>query len=193
MSSNLYPHLLSPGRIGTMELKNRIAVTAMGVSLSEDDGTVGEQIIAYHEEQAKGGAGLIISGVAGVAWPVGAVALGQTGISEDRFIPGLRKLTDRVHAHGTKIAVQLHHGGFVAGYSYNRWGHPLWGPAVPPQPKGSVVDFYLTEELSRLAGMKQPELKILEQTDIDLVVSQWAQGARRAKEAGFDGIEIDKP
>lgn len=190
MSSNLYPHLLSPGRIGTMELKNRIAVTAMGVSLSEDDGTVGEQIISYHEEQAKGGAGLIISGVAGVAWPVGAVALGQTAISDDRFIPGLRKLTDRVHAHGTKIAVQLHHGGFVAGYSYNRWGHPLWGPAVPPQPKGSVVDFYLTEELSRLAGMKQPELKILEQADIDLVVSQWAQGARRAKEAGFDGIEI---
>ena len=43
--SNLYPHLLSPGRIGSMELKNRIAVTAMGVSLSEDDGTVGEQLI----------------------------------------------------------------------------------------------------------------------------------------------------
>ncbi|WP_370073255.1 hypothetical protein [Novosphingobium sp. THN1] len=55
MSSNLYPHLLSPGRIGTMETKNRIAVTAMGVSLSEDDGTVGEQLIAYHEEQARGG------------------------------------------------------------------------------------------------------------------------------------------
>lgn len=49
MSSNLYPHLLSPGRIGTLEVKNRIAVTAMGVSLSEDDGTVGERIIAYHE------------------------------------------------------------------------------------------------------------------------------------------------
>ena len=62
MTSNLFPHLLSPGRIGTMELRNRIAVTAMGVSLSEDDGTVGERLIAYHEDQAKGGAGLIISG-----------------------------------------------------------------------------------------------------------------------------------
>ena len=57
MTSNRYPHLLSPGKIGTLELKNRIAVTAMGVSLSEDDGTVGEQLIAYHEEQARGGAG----------------------------------------------------------------------------------------------------------------------------------------
>ena len=77
MTSNRYPYLLSPGKIGTMDLKNRIAVTAMGVSLSEDDGTVGDQIIAYHEEQAKGGVGLIICGVAGVGWPVGAVALGR--------------------------------------------------------------------------------------------------------------------
>ncbi|OYZ40719.1 MAG: NADH:flavin oxidoreductase, partial [Novosphingobium sp. 16-62-11] len=190
MSSNLYPHLLSPGRIGTMELKNRIAVTAMGVSLSEDDGTVGERIIAYHEEQAKGGAALIISGVAGVAWPVGAVAMQQTAISDDRFIPALRSLTDRVHAHGAKIATQLHHGGFVAGYSHARWGHPLWGPAVPPAPKGNFTDYFLMEELAKLAGMKAPELKILEKEDIAIAVRQFADGARRAKEAGFDGVEI---
>lgn len=190
MTSNLYPHLLSPGRIGSLELKNRIAVTAMGVSLSEDDGHVGEQIIAYHEEQARGGAGLIIAGVAGVAWPVGAVALGQTAISDDKFIPSLRKLTDRVHAAGGKIATQLHHGGFVAGYSAMRWGHPLWGPAVPPAPKGTFTDYFLMEELAGLSGMKAPEIKVLEQADIDLAVSQFAAGARRAKEAGFDGIEI---
>lgn len=188
--SNLFPHLLAPGRIGTMELKNRIAVTAMGVSLSEDDGTVGEQLIAYHEEQAKGGAALIISGVAGVAWPVGAVAMRQTAISDDKFIPGLKAMTDRVHAHGAKIAVQLHHGGFVAGYSHARWGHPLWGPAVPPPFKGNFTDYFLMEELAPMAGMKPPELKILEQADIDLAVQQFGEGARRAKEAGFDGIEI---
>ncbi|WP_226016520.1 NAD(P)/FAD-dependent oxidoreductase [Novosphingobium sp. FKTRR1] len=188
--SNLYPHLLSPGRIGTMELKNRIAVTAMGVSLSEDDGTVGEQLIAYHEEQAKGGAALIISGVAGVAWPVGAVAMRQTAISDDTFIPGLKAMTDRAHAHGAKIAVQLHHGGFVAGYSHGRWGHPLWGPAVPPPAKGNFTDYFLMEELAPLAGMEMPEIKVLEQADIDLAVQQFGEGARRAKEAGFDGIEI---
>ena len=190
MTSNRYPHLLSPGRIGTLELKNRIAVTAMGVSLSNDDGTVSEQIIAYHEEQARGGAGLVICGVAGVAWPVGAVTMQQTAISDDRFIPGLRELTDRVHAQGAKIAIQLHHGGFVAGYSYNRWEHPLWGPAIPPAPKGSFAEFFLTEELAALAGFKMPQLKVLEQADIDTVVAQFAAGARRAKEAGFDGVEI---
>ncbi|MCB2066013.1 MAG: hypothetical protein KDE15_05165, partial [Erythrobacter sp.] len=70
MTSNRFPYLLSPGRIGQLELRNRIAVTAMGVSLAEMDGTVGERLIAYHEEQAKGGVGLIITGVTGVAWPV---------------------------------------------------------------------------------------------------------------------------
>lgn len=190
MTSNRYPHLLSPGRIGTMETKNRIAVAAMGVSFSEDDGTVGERLMAYHEEQAKGGVGLIVSGVAGVAWPVGAVAMGQTAISDDRFIPKLKEMTDRVHRHGAKIAAQLHHGGFVAGYSFNRWGHKLWGPAVPPAPKGSFIDYFLMEELQALAGMKMPELHVLTQEDIDLAVSQFAAGARRAKEAGFDGVEI---
>lgn len=190
MISNRYPHLLSPGRIGTLEVKNRIVVSAMGVSLSEDDGTVGEKIIAYHEEQARGGVGLIISGVAGVAWPVGAVAMQQTAISEDRFIPGLKVLCDRVHAAGGKIAAQLHHGGLVAGYGFQRFGEPLWAPAIPPQIKGNFTDFFLMEELAGMAGAKPPQIKVVEQADIDLAVEQFAQGARRAKEAGFDGVEI---
>ncbi len=185
-----YPHLLSPGRIGTLELKNRIAVSAMGVSLSEDDGTVGERIIAYHEEQARGGVGLIVSGVTGVAWPVGAVAMQQTAISDDRFIPGLKVMCDRVHAAGAKIAAQLHHGGLVAGYSFQRYGHPLWAPAIPKQVKGNFADFFLMEELAGMAGMKPPQVKVLDQEDIDLAVAQFAQGARRAAEAGFDGVEI---
>ncbi|MEY4159844.1 MAG: hypothetical protein RLZZ136_465 [Pseudomonadota bacterium] len=190
MTSNRFPHLLSPGRIGTLELKNRMIVSAMGVSLSEDDGTVGERIIAYHEEQARGGVGLIISGVTGVAWPVGAVAMQQTAISDDRFIPGLKRLCDRVHAAGGKIAAQLHHGGLVAGYSYQRWGHALWAPSIPTQARGNFTDFFLMEELAGMAGMKPPEIKVIEQADIDLAVEQFAQGARRAKEAGFDGVEI---
>jgi 2,4-dienoyl-CoA reductase-like NADH-dependent reductase (Old Yellow Enzyme family)/NADPH-dependent 2,4-dienoyl-CoA reductase/sulfur reductase-like enzyme len=190
MTSNRFPHLLSPGRIGTMELRNRMAVTAMGVSLSEDDGSVGERLIAYHEEQAKGGVGLIISGVAGVAWPVGCVSWQQTAISEDRFIPGLTRLTERVHAHGAKIAAQLHHGGLVAAYSAGRWDLPLWAPAIPPAPKGNFTDYFLMEELAGLSGMKMPQIKVLEQADIDLVVDQFRAAARRAKQAGFDGVEI---
>lgn len=189
MISNSYPHLLSPGRINKMEVKNRIMVTAMGVSLSEEDGTVGEKLIAYHEEQAKGGSGLIISGVAGVAWPVGAVALQQTAISDDKFLPGLTELCRRVHAHGAKIAVQLHHGGLVAGYS-TRWGHPLWAPCIPPAPSGNFMEYFLPEELAAFTGMTMPEIKILEKEDIATVVRQFAEGAERAQKAGFDAVEV---
>ena len=190
MTSNSFPHLLSPGRIGSMEIRNRIATTAMGVSMAEEDGSVGERIIAYHEEQAKGGVGLIILGVTSVAWPVGCVQWQQVAISEDRFIPALRRLTDRLHAHGAKVAAQLHHGGQVAGYSAQEWDLPLWVPSIPPPPRGDFTQYFLMEELAGMAGYKLPELKILEQEDIDLVVRQFGESARRAVEAGFDGVEI---
>lgn len=190
MAARPYSNLLSSGRIGTMELKNRIIVTAMGVSMAEDDGNVGERQIAYHEEQARGGAALIIMGVTGVAWPVGAVAVGQAAISDDKYISGLKTLTHRVHQQGGKIAAQLHHGGLVAGYSYARWGHALAAPAIPPAPKGSFFDYFLPEEISSLDSSGAPEIKVITQDEINAVVEQFAQGARRAKEAGFDGAEI---
>ncbi len=184
-----YSHLLAPGRIGTLETRNRIVVAAMGVSLSEADGTVGERLIAYHEEQARGGAGLITSGVMGVAWPVGAVQPNQTAISDDRFIPGLQALTERVHRHGAKIAAQLHHGGLVAGYSADAFGEPLWAPCVPPVLTGDFTDYFLPEELAGFSG-KPPQLKILAQADIDQVVRWFATAAARVVKAGFDGIEL---
>ena len=190
MAAKDYAALLAPGRIGTLELRNRIVVTAMGVSLSEPDGHVGERLIAYHEEQARGGAGLIISGVAGVAWPVGAVQPNQTAISDDRFLPGLKQLVGRVHAHGAKIAAQLHHGGLGAGYSADAFDQELWAPCFPPPMKGDFLDYFLPEELAGFAGGKMPRLKVLEPADIDLVVSQFGAAAGRAKAAGFDGIEI---
>lgn len=184
-----WPRLLSSGKIGAMELKNRMIVTAMGVSLGNDDGTVSERQIAYHEEQAKGGAGLIISGVCGVGWPSGAVARDQLGISDDRFLPGLKEMVDRVHAHGGKIAAQLHHGGQSAGFS-STFGQPLWLPSAPKPFQGDFIDNFLPEELSAFAGGPMPEIKVMEAEDIQAAIRLYADGARRAKEAGFDGIEI---
>jgi len=188
--SNLYPNLLSTGRIGTLELRNRMAVTAMGVGFAESDGSAGERLIAYHEEQARGGVGLIITGVAGVAWPVGSVQVNQTAISDDRFIPALSELCRRVHAHGAKIAAQLHHGGLVAVYSHAAFGEPLWAPAIPPPAKGNFTDYFLMEELAGLEGIRPAEVKVLGKADIALAVSQFASAARRARSAGFDGVEI---
>ena len=55
-----YQTLLSPGHIGPLKLRNRMVVTAMGVNFAEEGGFWGDRILAYHEEQARGGAGLII-------------------------------------------------------------------------------------------------------------------------------------
>ena len=189
MSEANHPHLLSPGRIGTMDLSNRMVVTAMGVSLAEDDGTCGERLISYHEEQAKGGAALIITGVAGVAWPVGAVQPNQLAISDDRFISRLTRLTDRVHAHGAKIAAQLHHGGLVASHSAQS-GHPLWAPSLPDPFAGDFPDAFLPEEMAAFAGGAVPTIKVLTRDEIEIAVAQYAAGAARAKAAGFDGVEI---
>ena len=195
MSQGRYSHLLSPGSIGSLRLRNRMIVMAMGVSLAEDDATVGDRILAYHEEQAKGGAALIISGACGVAWPVGAVQRNQVAISDDRFIPGLRRLCDAVHAHGARYAVQLHQGGLVAGFSALAWGHPLWCPSIPRDDPSDqqVTDAFVESELRAAAAgpsLSTIAYKEVTQDDIRLVVQQYAAGADRARRAGVDGVEI---
>lgn len=186
---NSHRALLSGGRIGALTLKNRMIVTAMGVSLAEPDGHVGQRLIDYHVAQAEGGAALIVMGVTGVAWPVGAVQPNQTAISDDRFLPGLTRLVDAVHAAGGKIAAQLHHGGLVAAHSAQD-GHPLWGPAIPPAFTGDFPDYFLPEEMAAFAGGVVPTVKVLEPADIAVAVRQFADAALRARRAGFDGIEI---
>lgn len=191
MSRTSYRHLLAPGRIGTMTLRNRIVVTAMGASLAEPDGQCGERIVRYHESQAKGGAGLIITGVAGVAWPTGANQVNQIAISDDRFLPGLTALTEAVHAHGAKIAAQLHHGGLV-GVEDMLAGRPVWAPSLPEPPTGDFTEAFLLEELAeapfgRITGVT---IQVMTKADIDTLIAQFAAAASRARRAGFDGVEI---
>ncbi len=68
-----YPHLLAPGRIGPMALRNRIILAPMGDRLANDDGTVSDRQRAYLAARARGGAGLILVGSVSIAYPVGVV------------------------------------------------------------------------------------------------------------------------
>lgn len=191
MSSRTYQHLLAPGRIGKLELRNRIIVTAMGVSMAEEDGVCGPRILAYHEAQARGGAGLVNTGVAGVAWPVGSNQTRQVAISDDRFIPGIAAMADAVHAHGAKFSLQLHHGGLVAMEDMLA-GRPVWTPSLPSAPKGDFTGAFLPGELA-LAPFQRIgdiEFKVMTPADIRTVVEQFAAAADRAKRAGADGVEI---
>lgn len=191
MASN-YSNLLQPGRIGSLSLRNRMIVTAMGVNLAEADGSCGERIRAYHEEQAKGGAGLIILGVSGVGWPLGANQPGQVAISDDRFIDGLSRLADAVHAHGGKIAAQLHFGGLV-GVEDLKAGRPVWAPSMPQAAEGGdFMDGLLPGELEQTGFGKAKEFKVKVMTveDIQQLGQMFAAAAERAQRAGMDGVEI---
>lgn len=186
-----FPHLTRPGRIGSMELKNRMVVAAMGVNLAERDGTCGDRLIAYHERQARGGAALIVVGASGVAWPHGGVQPGQVAISEDRHIPGLRALAEAAHRHGAKIAAQLHHGGLVAAQDA-REGRPIWVPSYPPSARSDLADGMLASEMQAFhdPDAPPPKLHVMDHEDIRKLVSLFAAAAERAREAGMDGIEI---
>lgn len=191
MPAEPFAHLLSPGRIGPLELRNRIVVTAMGVNLAEPDGSCGERIRAYHEEQARGGAGLINTGVAGVAWPAGANQPRQVAISEDRHIPGIAALAAAVHRHGAKLSLQLHHGGLVAPEDMKA-GRPVWVPSFPVPPQRDISALWLAEEIAQSPApqIRSFEFRVMTVEDIGAVVAQFAAAARRAREAGADGLEI---
>lgn len=185
-----FSHLTQAGRIGSMELKNRMFVTAMGVSLAEPDGTCGERIIDFHERQARGGVGLIILGVAGVSWPNGGNQVGQIAISEDRHIPGLQRMAEAVHKHGAKIATQLHHGGLTSTQDM-RAGRPVWIPSYPAPGNSNVGGSLLESEIQAFKKSDSaPNLHVMTREDIASLVEDFGAAAGRAKSAGLDAIEI---
>lgn len=183
--------LFKPGRIGSMTLRNRLVVSAMGINLAEEDGSCGEKIIAFHERHAEGGAGLIIMGVTSVDWPGGASIPRSVGISDDRFIPGLQSMTAAVHRHGAKIAAQLHHGGLSAADDMKH-GRPLMIPSYPAPGPNDLAEAMLKSELAAFLGEDMPsaKLNVMTYEDIERLVARFGEGAQRAREAGFDGVEI---
>lgn len=192
--SDSYPHLFAPGRIGTLELRNRIVMSPMGTNLAEEDGRVSERMVRYYEERAAGGVGLIILGVGAIAYPAGACTPNQVAISDDRFLPGLKKLTDTVHDRGAKVAIQLQHAGKVATQDIAA-GRPLWVPSVPPMKTGDLFDDLTDEEMRSVTSyLAQPGARLTyhEMTveDIRHLISMFGAAAERARRAGFDGVEI---
>ena len=190
-----FDNLLRPGRIGRMELRNRIVMAPMGSNFAESDGTCGERIQAYYEARAAGGAGLLIMGVCAVAYPAGTAEPYQVGVSEERFVPGLTALAERVHRHGAKVAMQLQHAGKTSVRDLAE-GRELWVPSMPPALKTDMMQALTREELGAFissskgrekAGVK---IRVMDKADIAQMAEWFAAAAERARRAGFDGVEI---
>ncbi len=187
-----YPALLRPGRIGRLELRNRIVMSPMGSNFAEPDGHCTERIQAYYEARAQGGAGLLTMGVCAIAFPDGAAEPFQVGVSRDEFIPGLAEVARRAHRHGAKIAMQLQHAGKTATRDLAA-GRPIWVPSVPPRSASNITAAFTPEELSTFVGAlgrHKPQVRVMDRADIAQMIEWFAAAAARAQAAGFDGVEI---
>lgn len=193
--SDRFPHLLAPGRIGPVELRNRIVMAPMGDRLADDDGSVSDRQLAYFEARARGGAALVMVGSVSVAYPQGSYADRQTAISHERFVPGLAALAERVHRHGAKLGLQLVHDGALSMHDIAE-GRPTLVPAVPPPIRPDRLSGLVTPD--EMTAMTAPfvgpharfENRIATDEDLAWVIGRFADAAELAREAGADGVEI---
>jgi len=169
MSQKQFPKLFEPGRIGSLELKNRLVMPPMATNYASKDGAVMQRQIDYYEERAKGGVGLVIVEITCVDSPVGKGTARQIAIDDDRFIPDLSKLAEAIKRHGARAAIQIHHAGRQTSAQWT--GHQPVAPSPIPVPGG-----------------EQPRELTL--SEIATLVTRFAEAAGRAKKAGFDGVEI---
>ncbi len=165
---NQFPALFKPLQIRHKTLRNRIVFGSHTANMS-DMGLPGERHRGYYEERARGGVGMIV--VEPV--PVHRTAVltrGNFRHSTDEIIPHFRKLTDAVHAHGAVICHQLYHVGQHGDFDNSY--EPSWSPSGLPSFHDSDGSHAMTE------------------SEIEEIIEGFVQAARRAKESGFDGIEL---
>lgn len=189
-----YPTLLSPGRIAGLELGNRIVMAAMGTNYAHADGHCSEQLMAYYEARAAGGVGLIVLETSAALFPAGASMPNTIAFSSDEFLPGLTELVERVHRHGAKIVAQLNHSGKMA-QEDTAAGRPIPVPSEVIPVRSDMFPVLTRAEVGTFIKASGPDGKgpqYYEMTaqQIAEIIAGFADAARRAQRAGFDGIEL---
>lgn len=156
-----FPHLFSPIKVDSLELKNRIVLAPLDVGLHDPEGHVTDRYIDFLVERAKGETSLIITEFTSV-WPEQRVI--TTAVWDDKFVPGLTRMAEAVKDAGSKIFMQI---AVLGGKSYIE-------PFAP-----SAIESELYTEVPREMTVE----------DIKKVIEAFILGATRAKRAGFDGVE----
>jgi len=185
VSSKGFEKILEPGRIGHVEVRNRMLKTATGTASSYDmGGFVNKRHISMYEALARGGVGLIIVEMGGIDPPLGLHNRYQLLLNDDEHIPGFREVTDVIHKNGGKTFQQLFHAG------------PWHDPESGFQPISSslltadeVLDLIPSEVPKSLTSKQLP--RALSIDEIQDIVDKFASTAERAKKAGFDGVEVN--
>ncbi len=160
--------LFAPYKIGLMELRNRFVRSATWDGTADGTGAVTDSSVAMYRELGQGGVGLIISGFAFIS-PLAQVGHSQYGAHTDDMIPGLRRLAQAAQRGGAKIALQIVHGGINSNYL----------------PRKGIISLAVSASERR----NRPHREMTED-DIEATIADFAAAARRAKEAGFDAVQL---
>ena len=163
--------LFEPASIGSLRLKNRLIMGAMGNSLADNDGCVTQAMLDYYRARAAGGVGLVVTQFASInsedMMPY------SLGIYDDRFLPGIRQLVDTIHEEGSQACIQLMHPGMLL----------LLLRSIPGDMTIKVPSITARMEEGR------PFEQVTE-ADIDHYVSRFVEAACRVREAGADAVEL---
>lgn len=171
-----YKQLFTPVKIGTLTIKNRFAMAPMGpLGLSDAEGGWNQRGIDYYAERTKGGTGLIITGVTFSDCEVETQSMPNcpnSTYNSVHFIRTSKEMTERVHAYGSKIFLQMS-GGF------GRVTIPTNLGEFPPVAPSAIPHRWLNKTCRPLTV-----------EEIHSIVASFGQGAYNAKHAGFDGVQI---
>lgn len=169
-----YSLMLQPGRIGSMELKNRVVFPAMDAGLADNEGN--EKLARYMARRAEGGCGLLFVEVSAVHPSTSAV--GEPRLYDDKYLPGYAAIADAVHAAGGKVGVQLWHAGrqlFAPDFDEFPDNWPRQIVSCSAISCSEVVPFHPRE---------------LTTEEVYEIIEAYGDAAVRAQKAGFDCVEI---
>jgi 2,4-dienoyl-CoA reductase-like NADH-dependent reductase (Old Yellow Enzyme family)/thioredoxin reductase len=162
--------IFEPIKIGTLQLDNRIVMAPMFSQFASENGAVTDRMIGYYEKRAQSGVGLIIIETTCVDYPLGTFTR-ELRIDDDVFGPGLAELVNVIHSYNVKAAIQIHHAGRQTYLTATHGLRPVSASEVPSGTPGLLARALTVEE-------------------IKTIIQKFAQGAERAKKAGFDAVEI---
>jgi 2,4-dienoyl-CoA reductase-like NADH-dependent reductase (Old Yellow Enzyme family) len=156
-------------KIGTLELDNRIVKAATVENMASECGEVTDNLVQFYKRQAQGGAGLLITGGAAVQ-KNGRNVRYVLGADNDSLVPGLKRMADEVHAHGAKIVLQIYHSG--------------------RQTRPELVDGDVVGPSQVKDTMTGVTPRAMTEKEVEETISAFGAAAVRAREAGYDGVEV---
>lgn len=175
-----WPHLFSGTGLQGLSLRNRLVVAPMTRISAAEDGCASAEMADYYSDYARGGFGLVMTEATYVDEAYSQGFWGQPGMANPRHRESWRPVVDAVHEAGAPFILQLFHGGAVS--QGNRWREGTIAPSVV-RPLG--------DQAARYGGSgPYPVPREITRDEMRAVVESFAQAARYAIEAGFDGVEI---